>query len=219
MAVVQPNRTQHDGLMQIIAPSHRSHRIHRPFQPHAYKIIAIDSWETPHTTSKDNTFFSKDKLRRVHWNSSLDGTVHSDGEARRVYLLFKPSPPSPSDKMKRKLQMGMSFPKTRGISQHVCESCGQTIPRQRTFQGRLLKTDILQTLKQYIYKPINPYHPSLRLKSCTQCVVVAYSSLMFISFKKHVSSTCNSIQLIEIGTEQLRNKRIFVYFPYCIIIS
>ena len=29
---------------------------------------------------------------------------------------------------------------------------------------------------------------------------------------------CNSSELIQIETEQLRNKRIFIYFPYCIFI-
>ena len=29
---------------------------------------------------------------------------------------------------------------------------------------------------------------------------------------------CNSGELIQIGTEQLRNIRIFIYFPYCIFI-
>ena len=37
--------------------------------------------------------------------------------------------------------------------------------------------------------------------------------------QKHVSYTCNSGELIQIGREQLRNKRIFIYFPYCIITS
>ena len=33
--------------------------------------------------------------------------------------------------------------------------------------------------------------------------------------KKHVSYTCNSDELIQNGTEQLRNKRIFIYFAHC----
>ena len=36
--------------------------------------------------------------------------------------------------------------------------------------------------------------------------------------QKHVSYMCNSDELIQIGTEQLRDKRIFIYFPYCFFI-
>ena len=54
--------------------------------------------------------------------------------------------------------------------------------------------------------------------SCKRYVVVTYRSIKCTSCKKHVSYTCISGQLIQIGTEQLRNKRIFIYFPYCILI-
>ena len=37
-------------------------------------------------------------------------------------------------------------------------------------------------------------------------------------FTKYVSSTYLSDELIQIGREQLRNKRIYIYFPYCTII-
>ena len=35
------------------------------------------------------------------------------------------------------------------------------------------------------------------------------------SYKKHESYTCISGELIQIGTEQLRNEQRFIYFPYC----
>ena len=44
------------------------------------------------------------------------------------------------------------------------------------------------------------------------------SFLNIYSLKKHVSYTYNSVELIQIGTEQLRNKRIFISFPFCIFI-
>ena len=41
-------------------------------------------------------------------------------------------------------------------------------------------------------------------------------SLQFIySMRKHVSYVWNSGELIQIEIEKLRNKRIFIYFPYC----
>ena len=45
---------------------------------------------------------------------------------------------------------------------------------------------------------------------------VSFHIMYFI--QKHVSYTCNSGELIQIGTEQLWNKRIFICFPYCIFI-
>ena len=74
-------------------------------------VSAHRSWETSYTTTDDNTF-------------------HSSDEPRRIYFL-PPSPslpPSPPRAQKRKISLGMSFPKDGGVSQHICEACGQTIP-------------------------------------------------------------------------------------------
>ena len=49
--------------------------------------------------------------------------------------------------------------------------------------------------------------------------MVTYCSIVFIPCKKQVSFTGNSGELIQVGTEQLWNKRIFTYFSYCINIS
>ena len=58
------------------------------------KVRTFDSWELSHTTTDDRTFFSSN-------------------EPRRIFLLpsSPASPPSPPSKMKRKLEVGMSFPK------------------------------------------------------------------------------------------------------------
>ena len=49
-------------------------------------------------------------------------------------------------------------------------------------------------------------------------VADTYRCIIVTPCKKHVSYTCNSGELIQIGTEQLRNKRIFIYFPYGILL-
>ena len=99
-----------------------------PISKPPMNVSTFNSWETLHTTTDDNTFFSEDEPRRVYWTSPLDETFHSEGEPRRIFLLSSPSPPSPPRKMKSKLEIGMSFPKRGRVSQHVCEDCGQTIP-------------------------------------------------------------------------------------------
>ena len=99
--------------------------------PHV-NVSTFNSWETSHTTSNDDTFYSEDEPRRVYWTSPPGETFQSEDEPRRIYLLSpSPSPPPPRAQ-KRKLSLGMSFPKEGGVSQHVCEACGQTIPSKDT---------------------------------------------------------------------------------------
>ena len=74
-------------------------------------VSAFNSWETSYTTSDIDTFYSSDQPRIIY------------------FLPPSPaSPPSPPRKLKRRLSLGMSFPKEGGVSQHVCEACGQTFP-------------------------------------------------------------------------------------------
>ena len=102
-------------------------------------LSTLGCWETPHTTTYENTSYSEHEPRRVHWTSPLDETVHSEGQPRRIYLLSRPAPPSTPRKIKKKLEMAMSLPKRGGVSQLVCEACGQRTPQRRTFRERLLR--------------------------------------------------------------------------------
>ena len=45
-------------------------------------VSAYNSWETPHTTTDDNTFYSDDEPRRVYWTSPLGETFESEDEPR-----------------------------------------------------------------------------------------------------------------------------------------
>ena len=49
---------------------------------------------------------------------------------------------------------------------------------------------------------------------CRSTSVVTHSSIICSSCKKQSSYTCNSAELIRIGTEQLQNKQIIIYLPY-----
>ena len=80
-----------------------------PISTPPMNVSTFNSWETTHTTTDDNTFYS-------------------DDEPRRIYFLPSTPTPPPPRQLKRKLSLGMSFPKEGGVSQHVCEACGQTIP-------------------------------------------------------------------------------------------
>ena len=59
------------------------------------------------------------------------------------------------------------------------------------------------------------YQPWAQIcKSPKRYVVVTYHSTICTSYEKHVYYTCISGKMFQIGTEQVRNKRIFIYFPY-----
>ena len=124
ITVVQQNPTPHDDKYSPQTPEPSNPK---PIPTSLMNLSTIDGWETPHTTTNDNTFYSKHKPRRVHWTSLLDELFHSEGKLKRTYLLSGTSPPSPPGKMKRKLEMGMSSPKRGGVSKHVCEASGQII--------------------------------------------------------------------------------------------
>ena len=125
MAVVIPTDNGYDEnyRFQSLEPSKAS-----PISTRPMNVSTIDGWETPHTTTDDNFFYSEDEPKRVCWPSPLDETFHSEVEPPRIHLLSSPTPPSPPHKTKRKLEMGMSFRERRGVSQHVCETFGQPIP-------------------------------------------------------------------------------------------
>ena len=73
---------------------------------------AFNSWETSYTTTDNDTFYSSDEPRRTN------------------FLPPSPAlPSSPPRRLKRKSSLGMSFPEEGGVSQHICEACGQTTPQ------------------------------------------------------------------------------------------
>ena len=127
MAVIQQDQEQSP---QSPEPSDLS-----PISTPPLNLSTIDDGDTAYTTTDDNTFYSSDNdPRRVYWDLSADETFESN-EPRRVYPAG--SPPStqpPPPRQKRKLSIGMSFPKRGGggVSQHICEACGEPLPQTKT---------------------------------------------------------------------------------------
>ena len=142
-----PNLFNILNTMAIVTQTRDNNEQYRPESPEPslpspistppMNVSAYNSWETPHTTTDDNTFYSEDEPRRVYWTSPLGERFESEDEPRRIYVLsLSPSPqPSLPRRQKRKLSLGMSFPKEGGVSQHVCEACGQTIPSTKDIPG------------------------------------------------------------------------------------
>ena len=121
MAVIQQDQ---EDSPQSPKPSDPS-----PISTPPMNLSTIEGWETPHTTAEDKTFYSSENEPRRDF--SPDETFDSN-ETRRVSPAESPSstPPPPPRQMRR-LTMGMCFPQKGGVSQHICETCGQTLPKRK----------------------------------------------------------------------------------------
>ena len=77
------------------APNDRSH-LSRSNLYAPRNLSAIEGWETTYTTTVDNTIYSEDEPRRVYWDDSSSETLGSN-EPRQVFFASSPSstPPPP----------------------------------------------------------------------------------------------------------------------------
>ena len=114
------------------SPQSAEPSIPSPISTPPMNVSTIESWDTTHTTTDDNTFYTDNETRKVYWDISSRDTFDSN-EPRNVSVASSPSstPPAPP-RQKRRLSMGMSFPQRGGVSQHNCEACGQTLPQRKT---------------------------------------------------------------------------------------
>ena len=145
MAVIQ--RDQEDSP-QSPEPSDPS-----PITKPPMNVSTIEGWETPHTTTNDNTFYSSEgEPRRVYWDFSPDETFDSN-EPRRVSPAASPSStPTPPPRQKRRLTMGMSFPKRgecRSTSARHAANPFQTKRHPRTQRKTQTLTLLIRFLTNY----------------------------------------------------------------------
>ena len=125
MAVVQQDQ---EDSPQSPEPSDPS-----PISTPPLNLSKIEGWETPHTTTDDNTLpLPENEPRRVYRDFSPNATFDSN-EPRRVSFASSPScKPPPPPRRKRRLSMEMSFPQKGGVLQHTCEACSQHLPARKT---------------------------------------------------------------------------------------
>ena len=84
-----------------------------PISTPLMNLSIIEGWETSHTTTDDNKFYSNGEPRPVYWNISSNETTGSN-DFRQVSSTSSPSStPPPPTRQKRKLSMEMSFPQKR----------------------------------------------------------------------------------------------------------
>ena len=93
-----------------------------PISTRSRNVSTTEGWQTPQTTTDDNTFYSEGEPRRVYWDISLDETINSN-EPRQVYFLSSPSSaPPPLRRRKRKIEKwawGCLFLKKGSVAAHV----------------------------------------------------------------------------------------------------
>ena len=132
MAVVHQTQNTHDDNYspQSPEPSELSSISTPPMN-----VGAFNNRETSYTSTDDNTFYSRDEPRRVYWDLSSNDDLGSSVPRNPSVASSPCVTPPPPRAQKRKLSLGMSFPKDGGVSQHICEACGQTIPAVKDTPG------------------------------------------------------------------------------------
>ena len=98
-------------------------------------VSTFNSLETSYTSTDNNTFYTSDEPRRFYWDFSSDDDLGSSVPRNPSVASSPCVTPPPPRAQKRKLSLGMSFPKDGGVSQHTYEACGQTIPAVKDTPG------------------------------------------------------------------------------------
>ena len=132
MAVVHQTQNTHDDNYspQSPEPSELSSISTPPMN-----VSAFNNCETSYTSTDDNTFYTSDEPRRVYWDLSSDDDLASSVPRNPSVASSPCVTPPPPRAQKRKISLEMSFPKDGGVSQHICEACGQTIPAVKDTPG------------------------------------------------------------------------------------
>ena len=82
-----------------------------PISTPPMNVSSIEGWDTTYTTTDDVNFYTDDEPRRVYWHISSSDTFDSN-EPKNVSVASSPSStPPPPRRQKRKLSIGISFPK------------------------------------------------------------------------------------------------------------
>ena len=132
MAVVHPIQNTHDDNYSPQSPElSELSSISTP----PMNVSAFNNCETSYTSTDDNTFYTSDEPRRVYWDLSSDDDLGSSLPRNPSVASSPCVTPPPPRAQKRKVSLGMSFPKDDGVSQHICEACGQTIPSVKDTPG------------------------------------------------------------------------------------
>ena len=118
--------------MNSRARNHRSHPTRFQFRRPHWMWVPLKAGRQrtqPRMTKRFILTMSPDKSIGIFFSSD----TFDSNEPRNVSIPSIPSStPPPPRRQKRKLSMGMSFPKKEGMWQHTSESCSQPLPAKKT---------------------------------------------------------------------------------------
>ena len=112
MAVIRKDK---EYSPQSLEPSDLS-----PLSTPTMNLSTIEGWETPHTSTVDNTLYSQGEFRRVHWDISPNETFDTN-EPRQITVASRPSPtPPPPTTTKEEAEHGNVFSSKMGnVAAHL----------------------------------------------------------------------------------------------------
>ena len=125
MAVVRVN--------DAYSPQSSEPSIPSPILTTPMNVSTIDGWDTTHTTTEDNTFYTDDEPSRVYWDISSSDTFDSN-EPTNASVAWRPSStPPPPPRQKRRLSMAMHAAKPFHKERHPnAQGRTQTLTRLLT---------------------------------------------------------------------------------------
>ena len=132
MAVVHQTQNTHDDNY---SPQSPEQSVLSSISTPPMNVSAFNTWKTSYTSTDNDTFYTSDEPRRVYWDLSSNDDLGSSVPRNPSVASSPCVTPPPPRAQKRKLSLGMSFPKDGGVSQHICEACGQTIPAVKDTPG------------------------------------------------------------------------------------
>ena len=115
------------------SPSHQRHLIHRPSHYHPW--ISAHLTVGKHRTPQQTTTPSSRRTSHDVYTGTLPWMKPFFGRRTQTNIPIVHSITAVTSSKDEDLEMGMSFPKRGGVSQHVCEACGQTIPSTKDIPG------------------------------------------------------------------------------------
>ena len=120
-----------------------------PISTPPLNVSTIEGWDTTHTTTDDDTFYTYEEPRRVYWDISSSDTFNST-EPRNVSVASSPSStPPPPLRQKRRLSMGMSFPQMGECCSTPARNAANTFHKERHPNARGITLTLTRLLTNY----------------------------------------------------------------------
>ena len=113
-----------------------------PISTPPMNVSIIEGWETPHTTTDDNTFSTNDEPRRVYWGISPNETFDSNEPRQASFASSPSSTPPPQDDKKENRAWGCFSSKGGSDAAHL-RGMQPALTSQKDTLNAQVKTQII----------------------------------------------------------------------------